>query len=66
MYEPELLPEQPEAIVELAVQKAQEQPVLFYGKSSIYASCASWPTDQLVTPVALKLSLDPKLFFQEL
>ena len=29
--EPELLPEEPEAIIALAVQKAQEQPVLFYG-----------------------------------
>ena len=64
--EPELLPEEPEAIVKLAVQKSQEQPVLFYGKSSIYATCKAWPTDHLVQPVALKLSLNSKRFFEEL
>ena len=35
--EPELLPEEPERIVQLAVAKAKELPVLFYGSSSVYA-----------------------------
>ena len=51
--QPELLPEEPEAIVALAVQKAQEQPVLFYGRSSLYEACPSWPAGGLVHPVAL-------------
>ena len=42
---PELLPEDPKEIVELAVKKARQQPVLFWGKSSVYASCPGWPAD---------------------
>ena len=36
--EPDFLDEDPKKIVEFAVQKAKEQPVLFYGKSSVYAT----------------------------
>ena len=64
--EPELLPEDPEAIVKLAVKKAKEQPVLFYGKSSVYENCPSWPKNQLVIPVSLQLSLNASKFFEEL
>ena len=34
--EPKLLPEGPEDILKLAIQMAMEQPVLFWGKSSVY------------------------------
>ena len=34
--EPELLPEDPSKLLELAVKKAKEQPVLFWGKASVF------------------------------
>ena len=64
--EAEPLPEEPADIVKLAVKKAKEQPVLFWGESSVYASCNAWPKDQQLVPVAVKLSLGAKKFFDEL
>ena len=64
--EPELLPESAEEIVKLAVEKAKVQPVLFYGKSTVYSRLKDWPKDQLLTPVAVRLSLDPQKFFDDL
>ena len=57
--QPELLPEEPTEIVAFAVKRAARQPVLFYGKSSVYSHLEGWPTDnELITPVSIKLSLD--------
>ena len=51
--EPEPLPEEPEDIVKLAAEKAKKQPVLFWGESSIYSGCSSWPKDLSFTPVGI-------------
>lgn len=64
--EPELLPEDPAKIVEKAVSIAKEQPVLFWGRSSVYGDCPDWPKDQLLTPVALSIRIDAPKFFDEL
>jgi hypothetical protein len=58
--EPELLPESADEIVKLAVEKAKVQPVLFYGKSTVYSRLKDWPKDQRLTPVALSLSINAK------
>ena len=39
--------------------------MLFYGKSSEYKACSSWPEKSLIQ-VAKKLSDDPQKFFDEL
>ena len=41
-----LLPDDPREIVKLAVKKSQEQPVLFFGKKSQFASYPAWPKEQ--------------------
>ena len=64
--EPELLSESAEEIVKLAVEKAKVQPVLFYGKSTMYSHLKDWPKDQRLTPVALSLSINAKKFFADL
>ena len=63
---PELLPEEPEAIVQLAVKKAKEQPVLFWGGSKIYSEAPAWPKDQSITPVAIQIQMNANKFFEEL
>ena len=46
---------------------AKKQPVLFYGKSSVYSGCKGWPKDNhSFTPVALSIRLDAKKFFASL
>ena len=43
--EPELLPEGCSEILNLAIKIAKKQPVLFWGKSSVYAGLKAWPKD---------------------
>ena len=62
--EPMLLPLNPKKIVELAVQKSKEQPVLFYGKASVYAGLEGWPED--VIHVAETMRQDTTAFFESL
>ena len=62
----ELLPENPEAIVKLAVEQAKEQPLIFWGESSVYAAAGAWPKDQSLTPIALSIRLNPQKFFDDL
>ena len=61
--EPKPLSEKPEAIVEKAMEISKQQPVLFYGKSSVYAKCKKWPKDDHLKPVAILLNLDAQKFF---
>ena len=64
--EPALLPEDPEDIVKVAVEKAKVQPVLFYGKSTVYKACPSWPDEKGLVSVADKLRVNAQTFFDEL
>ena len=64
--QPELLPEGPEDILNLAVRMAKEKPVIFWGKSSVYAGYSAWPKDQFITPVAVSLSINAEKFFDDL
>ena len=62
--EPEPLPLAPEDILKLAVKKAKEQPVLFYGKSSVYESLDAWP--EAVYSVADNIKSYGPVFFESL
>ena len=63
-----VLPENPQEILKLALQKAKEQPVLFWGSGSQYSELEGWPgeEDQLFVPVALSISLNASKFFEKL
>ena len=64
--EPKLLPLNPKKIVELAVQKSKEQPVLFYGKLSVYAGLDGWPMEEDIIHVATTMRQDTAAFFKSL
>ena len=64
--EPMLLPLNPKKIVELAVQKSKEQPVLFFGKASIYAGLEGWPKEEDIIHVAETMRRDTTAFFESL
>jgi len=57
---------EPAAIVKLAERKARDQPVLFWGKSSIYADLPAWPKAPLPTPVAFSIKVNAHKFFEDL
>ena len=61
-----LLPLNPKKIVELAVQKSKEQPVLFYGKLSVYAGLEGWPKEEDIIHVAETMRQDTTAFFESL
>ena len=50
----------------LAAKKVKEQPVIFYGKTSVYKTCKAWPKEKSIIQVAEKLKSDPQKFFEEL
>ena len=64
--EPMLLPLNPKKIVELAVKKSREQPVLFYGKVSVYAELEGWPREEAIIQVAETMRQDTTAFFENL
>ena len=65
-FEPELLPLDPAAIVKFADRKAKEQPVIFWGQSSVYADLPAFPKTQFLTPVAVNIRLNAHKFFEDL
>ena len=60
------MPLDPAAIVKLAERKAKEQPVIFWGQSSVYADLPAWPKTQFLTPVAVSIGLNAHKFFEDL
>ena len=62
----ELLPEDPHAIVELAVKMSAEQPVIFYGSSDLYTESPLWPEEPDMAYVAVSLRINAQLFFDSL
>ena len=64
--EPMLLPMNPKKIVELAMQKSKEQPVLFYGKLSVFAGLDGWPKEEDIIHVATTMRQDTTAFFENL
>ena len=64
--EPVLLPESHSEILNLAVKMAKQQPVLFWGKSSVYGALKGWPKPQLLVPVSLSIRLNAEKFFDKL
>ena len=48
----------------LAAKKVKEQPVLFWGKRSVYEKCAAWP--EATTTVAMSIRMPGSNFFEKL
>ena len=45
---------------------SKEQPVIFYGESTVYAVCSAWPKGPQLIKVSERLRLGAKEFFAEM
>ena len=56
----------PEEILKKAIKLSKEQPVLFWGKSTIYDGFSAWPKLRDLQLVSLSIRLNAKKFFEDL